>query len=527
MLLISYEFGAFLIILTVIYYLIPGRFQWMLLLAASYLFYMCGGPVYLLYPLITTATTWLLARRIGRISAQARQYIREQGFDREQKKTYNQAVKRRKRRLLVLGLLLNFGILAVLKYMNFVLQNVNGLLTLLQAPVQAGYVDWILPLGISYYTFQSMGYLIDVYNGKYEPEPNPARFALFVSFFPQLVAGPISRFDQMKEDLFTAHRFDLRHVKMGAWRMLWGYFKKLVIADRLGPAVVAIISSPAEYNGIYVLLGMVGYTVWMYADFAGGIDIVIGAAQILGVKLPENFNRPFLASSLAEFWRRWHMTLMQWLREYIFFPVSTSRFSKRVSALAGKLFGKKSGLKAPVYVANIVVWLTAGIWHGASWNFVAWGMANCVVMLISAELAGIYRSYRKRFAFTGTKGYRCFEVVRTFGLFCCLEMFEYYPFLTVFAMFGNMLTSSRLSQLFDGRFASLGLTTADWLLLGICIVVMAAGSVLKRTRMFREKLDQKPVWLQYAAIFGLFLVVLITGAYGHGYDASQFIYNQF
>ena len=527
MFLVSYEFMLFLLLLTAVYYLAPKRFQWILLLAASYLFYLCGGPVYVVYPLVTTFTTWFLARKIGTVTADARRHIKEMKLGREEKKAYNQTVRKRKKPLLLLGLFLNFGILAVLKYMNFVLQNTNGLLRFFRVPMEFYAVGWLLPLGISYYTFQSMGYLIDVYNGKYEPEQNPARFALFVSFFPQLVAGPISRFDQMKEELFAAHPFDFRQVKLGAERMLWGYFKKLVIADRLGPAVSVIIASPAEYNGIYAFLGMVGYTVWMYADFAGGIDIVIGAAQILGVKLPENFDRPFLASSLAEFWRRWHMTLMQWLREYIFFPVSTSRLSKKISVLTGKIFGKKASQKAPVYVANIVVWLVAGIWHGASWKFVAWGMANCVVMLSSAELAGAYRSWHKRFAWTDTKGYRCFTVVRTFFLFCCLEMFEYYPFTTVFAMFGNMLTSSRISQLFDGRMAALGLSASDWRLLGVSVAVMALGAVFRRFHGFREKLDQKPVWLQYAAVFGLFLVVLLTGAYGHGYDASQFIYNQF
>lgn len=527
MLLVSYQFGLFLLLLTAAYYLIPKKGQWVLLLAASYLFYLCGGPVYILYPMITTGTTWFLARRIGRITAQAKQYVKEQGFDRTQRKAYNQSVKKRTRRLLILGLLLNFGILAVLKYMNFMFRNINGLLSVLDIPVELGYVGWLLPLGISYYTFQSMGYLIDVYNGKYEPEGNVFRFALFVSFFPQLVAGPISRFDQIKQDLFAEHSFNARQVKLGAERMLWGYFKKLVIADRLGPAVTVIISSPAEYNGIYALLGMIGYTVWMYADFAGGIDIVIGAAQILGVKLPENFDRPFLSVSLAEFWRRWHMTLMQWLREYIFFPVSTSRFSKKMSLLAGKFFGKSAGQKAPVYVANLTVWFIAGIWHGASWNFIAWGMANCIVMLISAELAGTYRKYRKKFAFTGTKGYRCFEIVRTFSLFCCLEMFEYYPFFTVFAMLGNILTNCRLSQLFDGRMALLGLENTDWCLLLLSIAIMALSGIFCGKTGLREKLEQKPLWIQYTAVFGLFLVVLITGAYGRGYDASQFIYNQF
>lgn len=527
MLLVSYEFMAFLAILLLLYYLIPGRFQWILLLLASYLFYAWGGAFYLLYPWITTVTTWFLAGRIGRLTEESRAYIKEHKPGREEKKEYNKKIKRKQKRLMVSGLVLNFGILAALKYFNFLLENINGILGIAGVEGEFVYVSWLLPLGISYYTFQSMGYLIDVYYRKYEPERSLAKFALFVSFFPQLVAGPISRFDQMKGELYTDHRFQADNLRLGLWRMLWGYFKKLVVADRLGSAVMMIIGSPEYFDGIYVLLGMVGYTVWMYADFAGGMDIVLGAAQMFGIRLPENFQRPFFSKSLGEFWRRWHMTLMLWLREYIFFPVSTSRFSRKVSGLTTKLFGKNAGKKAPVYVASLSVWLVAGIWHGASWNFVAWGLANCVVMLISQELTGLYRKFHERFAFAGTRGYEYVQIIRTFLIFACLEMFEYYSFGNVFVMLGSLLTSSGISQLWDGRFGELGLTGADLGVLAIGVAFMFLASALGRSGSVREKLAKRPVLVQYGAVFGLFLLVLITGVYGQGYDASQFIYNQF
>lgn len=527
MLLVSYEFAAFLILLLVIYYLIPVRFGWMLLLAASYLFYLTGGMFYVLYPLITTVTTWFLARRIGAITRESKAFIKAQGMDRAQKKEYSRQVKKRQCRLMQLGLVLNFGILAVLKYANFVLENVGILLGAAGMEGALPSVSWILPLGISYYTFQSMGYLIDVYYRKYEPEQNLAKFALFVSFFPQVTAGPISRFDRLKEELFAPHEWNFCQIRRGAQRMLWGYFKKLVIADRIGQAVSVIISNPGTYDGIYVLLGMVGYTIWMYADFAGGIDIVIGAAQMFGIRLPENFERPFFSKSLGEFWRRWHMGLMLWLREYIFFPVSMSRFTRRVSELVQKYFGKKAGMKIPVYVGSIVVWLTAGIWHGASWRFVAWGMANCIVMLVSQELAGCYRAYHKKFAFTNHPGYRYFEIVRTFFLFACLEMFEYYSFKNVFVMFGNLVTTAGISQLGDGRFAQLGLSAADCGIAAFGILLMFAVSLSQRSGSVREKLERCCLPVQYVVVFGMFLIVLVAGVYGHGYDASRFVYNQF
>jgi len=527
MLLVSYEFMAFLALLVVLYYVVPGRFQWILLLASSYVFYAWGGIAYLLYPLVTTGTTWFLARAIGRMTLQSRAWVKEHNPGREEKREHNRQVKKKQRRVMVLGLVLNFGILAVLKYLNFLLENVNALLGMAGVTGELAYVGWLLPMGISYYTFQSMGYLMDVYYRKYEPEENLARFALFVSFFPQMVAGPISRFEQMKDSLYGVHKFQMRNVKLGAERMLWGYFKKLVIADRLGPAVAVLIGSPEVYDGIYVLLGMAGYTLWMYADFAGGMDIVLGTAQMLGIRLPENFDRPFLSKSLGEFWRRWHMTLMLWLREYIFFPVSTSRFSQKASKLAAGVLGKKAGGKAPVYIATLTVWFVAGIWHGASWNFIAWGMANGIVLLVSQELAGCFRRFRGRFSFASTRAYRLFQVIRTIFLFACLEMFEYYSFGTVFAMFGSLITSSSLSQLADGRLGTLGLNGADLGVLAAGIVFLLGAGLLKAGGSVRERLEKKPALLQYGVVFGLFVLVLVTGVYGHGYDASQFIYNQF
>ncbi len=508
MLLVSYDFVAFLFLLLVVYYLIPRRFQWICLLAASYLFYGWGGAFYLLYPVFTTMSTWFLAARIGRLTQQSR----EKSLPRQQ-------VKKSQRRLLILGLVVNFGILAALKYFNFVVDNVNELLGAAGVLREFSHVNWLFPLGISYYTFQAMGYLIDVYYRKYEPERSLPKLALFVSFFPQMVTGPMTRFDQMRQELFTPHCYDFTNIKQGFRRILWGYFKKLVVADRLGPAILMIVSCPETYDGIYVLLGMVGYAIWMYADFAGGMDIVLGAARLFGIRLPENFEQPFFSKSLAEFWRRWHITLMTWLREYVFFPMAGSRLSRRLAKLMGR--------KAPVYIASVTVWLIAGIWHGASWNFVAWGMANCLVMLISQELTGLYRSFHQKFRFSNGKGYGYFQIMRTFMLFCCLEMFEYYPFEGVFKMLGSFLSSGSVRQLWDGRFGTLGFCLADLVVLAGGILLIFLADIFQRTGKLGEKLDRQPGVLQYTVVFGLFILVLITGVYGHGYDASQFIYNQF
>ena len=523
--LVSYEFLAFFAVAAVLYYIVPKRFQWILLLAVSFLFYAGGGVVYLLYPLITAVSTWFLALRIGKADSAAQAYIQEQKPDKEQKKAYQARIRKRKMQLMMAGILLNFGILAVLKYTNFLLGNLSVLFSPEDGAVRQ--ISWVLPLGISYYTFQTMGYLIDVFRGRYKPERNLFRFMLFVTYFPQMISGPISRFDQLRKELFEEHSFDGTQITFGLWRILWGFFKKLVIADRLAPAVAMITASPDTYDGIYVLIGMLGYTLQLYADFSGCMDIVIGVSQCFGVRLPENFQRPFGAKNLSEFWRRWHMTLTGWFREYIFFPVSTSRFCKAVSRLAGKFGMKKGSKKLPVYIANLLVWLVTGIWHGASWNFILWGLANGIVMMVSQELTGLYRSFHRRFPKTDGKAYGVFEKVRTGLLFAVLLMFQYYPFGTVFVMLGNLFMTGRPSQLFDGRLAGLGFTAADFIVLAVGLILMLLIGILQETGSVRLKLAEKPLVVRYTAIFLLFVMVLVAGCYGHGYDASQFIYNQF
>ena len=533
--LVSYSFGLFLFALVLMYYIVPGRFQWILLLAASLAFYSCGGIFFLIFPIVTSISVWFLAGRIADNKLKAAQYVKEHSLGKDEKKAYNKREKLVRRRFMIIGLVLNFGILAVIKYGDFILGNISAFLTFagsaLFADAGSGLyfnpLGLVLPLGISYYTFQTASYLIDVYHGKITHERNLPRFILFATFFPQMIAGPISRYTDLKDQLYAEHHFDPERIRYGLMRILWGYFKKLVIADRMSAAVLTITGGPDTYRGIYVLFGMVGYTIWMYADFAGGIDIVLGVAELFGIQLPENFNRPFFSKSLAEFWRRWHMTLMSWLREYIFFPVSTSHFTLGLMKRIDKLFGKAAANRVPVYIATITVWLTAGIWHGASWKFVAWGMANCVVMLISQELQPLYRLFHKHVNVEGSFAFSCFRVARTFMLFAVLEMFEYYPFMTVFSMFGSLLTESSLSQLSLEQFEMLGLGSADIVILIIGVLILLLVSLSERKQDVRKTICGLHFIPQYLLVAGLFIFVLIAGIYGYGFDASAFVYNQF
>ena len=348
MLFTSYAFLGFIAVLFLLYYLVPKRFQWKLLLAASYLFYFIAGPSWLLYILATTVSIYFAAIWIEETGRQQKDYIkahREQ-LSKEEKKAYKDRMKARQWRYLLVCLLLNLGILAVVKYTNFAISNVNGLLRLAGSARQFDFWDIALPMGISFYTFQALGYLIDVYRGTVAAERNPFRLALFVSFFPQLIQGPISRFGDLAQSLYEEHKFDTKQFGFGLERILWGYFKKLVIADRILTGVNTIIRDTGNYRGAYVFVGMLFYALELYADFTGGIDITIGIAQALGIGVKENFNRPYFSKSVKEYWRRWHITMGTWFTDYIFYPISVCKpmlkLSKFARAHLGENIGKKS-----------------------------------------------------------------------------------------------------------------------------------------------------------------------------------------
>jgi len=498
---ISYEFAAFLFICVVLYYILPGRAQWLVLLAASMYFYAASGAGYLFFILTATVTVYAAALLLE---------------------------KKQSTKVLWVAAAVNLAILLVMKYTNFVLANCNWLLLVSGREKRLEPVSWLMPLGISYYTLQSMGYVIDIYHRKYMPEKNPLRLLLFLSFFPQLVQGPIGRYDQLRKTLFRKHRWDWDGICLGMQRILWGLFKKLVAADRVAPVVLAVANNIEQMDGIYVLIGMLAYTMQLYGDFTGGIDIALGCAQLFGVELAENFDRPFASESLAEYWRRWHMSLMQWFREYVFYPLSGSGFAVNLMKCGEAALGRKRASKLPVWFASLLTWFLTGIWHGASWNFVAWGMTNCIILLVSQELNLHYRGFRKKHPFTRTTVYHFFMRLRTLLLVSTVQMFEYYgsPW-EALRMFGTIFTSFRPGALFDGRMELLGLSGADIVILLLCVLLFVLVGRRQKNGSVREWLMGKNGYMQFAVWFGMFLSVLIFGVYGFGYDAGQFIYNQF
>ncbi|MCM1305670.1 MAG: MBOAT family protein [Butyrivibrio sp.] len=530
MLFTSYEFIGFYILLLILYYIIPMKRRWISLLLGSYLFYYAADPGWLYYILAVTVLTYLTALAIERDLARQKAWLKEHKAElgREEKRVYKDARKKKRRAWLALCLVLVLGILAQAKYTNFFISILNGIAGSFGGSRQLSFVKLALPLGISFYTFQAIGYLVDVSRESIPAEKNFLRYALFISFFPQLIQGPISRFGDLSQTLWAGSCFNRANLRGGLSRMLWGYFKKLVVADRLASAVNLMIGSPDTYRGAYALVLMVFYTIELYADFTGGIDITIGIAQTFGIRVKENFMRPYFSKSLKEYWRRWHISMSAWFKDYVLYPISTSAVMQRFSKAVRKRLGERAGKRLPVYLSSFAVWLATGIWHGASGNFVVWGLLNWAVLMISEELQPLYQRFHKRFSIGGKWGYKLFQTGRTFALVCVLNLFDCYAVAAVtLGMLGSLFHAGNWNILADGSLLALGLSLADYGVLSAGILLMLAVSLIQRQGSVRERIGDMPWPLRTAIWFGLFLMILLWGAYGIGYDASQFIYNQF
>ena len=519
----SFSFLLFAAAVIALYYLVPKKYQWWVLLIASYAFYFTAGAKYLIFIVLTTVTTYFTARHMGKALDVQDAYLAEhkKELSREEKKEYKARVKSANRKWMIGCLLFNFGMLSICK---------AALVEPFRAMMSGTGLSFLslgLPMGISFYMFQSMGYVVDVQRGTCKAEKNFFRLALFVSFFPQLVQGPISKFTQLAPTLYAPKDFDGKTVSFGLQRMLWGYFKKLVVADRIAVAIGTL--KGAEYTGVGFLLLSLFYAVQIYGDFTGGIDVTIGLAETMGVRLPENFIRPYFSKNIAEYWRRWHISLGVWMKDYIFYPISVSGPMRDLSKWGRAKLGS-FGKRLPVYVASIATWFVTGIWHGLNLNFVVWGMLNCFFVVLSEECVPLYEKFHARFpGLKQTRGYGIFEMLRMFWLMNLIRACDLFPDVgEYFRRVGSVFTTFNWHILWDGTMMKLGLSGLDYAVLGCSIAVLFYVSVFQEKHgSFRKALAEKPALLRYGLIFAMFLVVILMGSYGIGYDASNFIYNQF
>lgn len=531
----SLSFLLFLAIVVIVYYIVPKKFQWLVLLIASYGFYLSAGVAHVFYIIGTTLISYGAARWMQKLRLDMQAKITAVGSEmsKDEKRELKAAVSKRIHTIQVLTVLINLAVLAHVKYLNFFIGNLNNIFSLFHWDISMPFVNALVPLGISYYTFNSIGYLIDVGRGKQEAETHLGKFALFVSFFPYIVQGPLSRYGDVGEQLKQPHGYDHNNVKFGAQLILWGFFKKMVIADRVA-FITPMIFNPTfvAYTGSEIFFGVLAYSFQIYCDFSGGADIARGAAQMLGVNLPVNFERPFFATSMADFWRRWHMSLGAWMRNFVFYPVMLSKPVTAVSKKFRKRFGSYAGKIVPSVAAPMVVFFLIGIWHGLTWQYIVNGLYNAILISSSVALAPVYQKLTEKLKIkTESFGFRLFQILRTFTLLCISRIIVKAPSLRdALRMIKALFTQVDLAFIsgVDGRIFQFGVTRQEMVLLFACVLLLLVIGILQERGMkIRETLAAQNVVIRWSVVIGMIFVVLIFGVYGPEYNASTFIYGGF
>ena len=531
---LSLHFLFFLPVSCFLYFLVPRKVRWMVLLGASGVFYLSNSVPLSIFLLFTAFTTFWTGKRLGQIRKETDAFLKDwkegKVHPQETKKEYRAKQDRKKRRQVLLAAGANIGVLCVLKYTGFLFSSLNQAMEALGLTGGLPGVSFLLPLGISFYTLQSVGYLIDVYRGRCEADTNFAKYLLFVSFFPQIVQGPISRYDQLAHQLYEGHSFDYHRVSMGAQLILWGYLKKLVITERLSMITDPIFQEYLNYSGITMLLGAALYGFQVYIDFSGGMDITRGIAQMLGIDMTENFARPYFARSLAEFWRRWHITLGAWMRDYVFYPISLSAAFSRLGKRTRKWFGTQTGKMIPTFLAMFITFLLVGIWHGAEWKYVAYGLWNAAIISSSILLEPFYKRMAEKLHIrTEGAGWKLFQMIRTFFLVSLGRFFSGAVSLeSALTMMKSAFTVWNPEIFTDGTLLSFGLGRKDYLFVFILtLFIFAVGIYQERGGRVRETMSKQKLPLRWAFYLGAILILVLFGHYGPGYSAAEFVYQQF
>lgn len=422
-----------------------------------------------------------------------------------------------KKIVMVSCIVINLGILAVFKYGNFFLESINPLLRICHLSMSPRKLDLLLPVGISFYTFQALGYVIDIYRGDIKSEKNFIRYALFVSFFPQLVAGPIERSGNLLKQIRELETFKLwnsRRIASGAILMVWGLFMKMVIADRVSLLVNNVFGNYRMYGSTQLFLAAVGFSIQIYCDFGSYSIIAIGAAKIMGFELMENFNTPYFARSIKDFWGRWHISLSTWFKDYLYIPLGGNR---------------KGNFRKAINI--MIVFMVSGLWHGADWSFVIWGGLHGFYQIVGAMRDSIQDKFLKWLHVkTECLSWKLLQVAVTFGLTTFAWIFFRADTLAdAFLFIKRAVTRPNPWFLFNGGIYQLGLDRVEMniLLFAIGVLFLVDWVRYRKHQMLDAFLFEQNVWFEWMVMIGLTVMIFVFGKYGPAFDAQQFIYFQF
>lgn len=520
--------GLFLPAVILLYSILPQKHRWKVLLGASYLFFWSISGKLLLYLVYSTCSIHYFGIWMNAIQSERDRLLLE--TEKQNKKAVKANYQRKLRQIVTAAILLQIGVLLVLKYADFFGSNINSLLTALKVPVALPIPQFILPIGISFYTLQAASYLFDVYRGTIRADKNIFRLALFLSFFPQIMEGPICRYNQTCAQLWEGEKIKFANLTSGCQRILYGLMKKVVVADRLNIFIQNVFTDFNEHDGGVTAVAMVLYTCQLYMDFSGTMDCVIGTAEIFGVQLPENFKQPFFSKSISDFWTRWHITLGTWFRDYIFYPVSMSKPLKRLTVSARKRLGNHFGPLLAGAVALFCVWICNGLWHGAGWKYIFFGMYHFALILTANIMEPFVKTCAEKLHINRqSTAYHCIQVVKTTILVCFGELFfRAHGLRAGLYMFRNIFTGFSLKTIKDGSIFTLGMDKHDFLIVFVAVVIVFTIGVLRERGInVRGKLSEKNTAVRWAVSYALILFIIIFGAYGAGYIPVEPIYANF
>lgn len=494
----SIHFLFFFPIVVFIYFLIPQKVKYIWLLITSYYFYMCWNVKYAALLFFSTLVTY--------ISGYFLQKIKNTDLA-------DNVKKRRMNLCVAASFVLNLSILFVFKYFYFALENINQILAHLNITALTPSFDIILPVGISFYTFQALSYTMDVYRGDIKAERNFLKYALFVSFFPQLVAGPIERSKNLLKQLHEEHRFNYANLCDGVYLMIWGYFLKLVLADRIALVVDTVYGNHTQYGGMYLIVATVLFAFQIYCDFAGYSTIAMGATKIMGFTLMDNFNAPYLSQSVSEFWRRWHISLSSWFKDYLYIPLGGNR---------------KGQIRK--YLNLFIVFAVSGLWHGANWTYVIWGSLNAIFQILGSLLKGVRKKLTQTFHLqTDSLSAKLVKVLFTFILvdFSWI-FFRASDIGQAFDIIKSMLTIHNPWILFDNSLYIIGISQKSFHIMIFGLILLLISDFLKYKNIcVREIIKKQDFWFRCLAIVLSIWFIMVFGIWGTGYDEAGFIYFQF
>lgn len=512
------RFLLFVLVTVFAYYAIPRKHRWCVLLGASGVFYFSSGLRGALYLGATVAVTYFAALLLDYVGG-----LKPFGDTPEERKQRKAHLKRLKNGILALALILNFLTLGVLKYSAFFAANINGIAGHSLLPIPS----FLLPLGISFYIFQTAGYLIDIHRGKYHAQRNFLKYALFVCYFPQLVQGPINRYDSLADSLYGGSDFDWANIQRGMLRMMLGILKKAMIADALAPAVSAIYEGYESYPGAVSFLGAALYCLQLYCDFSGGVDLLLGASTLFGIRMAENFSQPYFAVSLADFWRRWHISLGEWMKDYLFYPLAFSPFFTKLTKKARGILPGELVKRITPCLCTFIVFLAVGIWQGPGWANIAYGLWNGFWMSLGLLWVPISAKWKDRLP--KNKGFLVvWGILRTNFLVIVGRYFSNAAngsLGNALGMLRHTVVSPGFSAVTPSLFGELGLGV------GVVIQVIIALGVLFCISFMKERgwdLFDRFCRLRTAVQFLLILaglLVIVLGVYGNeAYTPIAYVY---